>query len=75
MNDKTILSAVAVGVLGMLEGIAMLTGNDGTYFTLIVASIAGIAGYSIGAVHAISNSLCQEDTVGTQSTEKATITT
>jgi len=34
--------------LTALEALAMLTGNDGMLFSLVVAAVAGLAGYEIG---------------------------
>lgn len=53
MNDKTFLSGVAIIGLVVLESIAMLSGNDGAYFTIIAAAVAGIAGYSLGQQESI----------------------
>ena len=47
MEDKTILSLVAILCLTVLEIAAMLTGLDGYIFGVIIAAIAAISGYEI----------------------------
>ena len=44
---KLIIPCLAIIILGILEGIALFKGIDGTIFTGIAALIAGIAGYVI----------------------------
>lgn len=48
MKDKTILGAVAIGAITVLEGIALYKGIDGTVLSTVVAVIAGLAGYTVG---------------------------
>ena len=45
MEDKTALAIVAILVLGMLEAVCILTGNDGQYLLPIAAAIAGLGGF------------------------------
>ena len=47
MQDKTILSCVAIIAIMFLEFGCLLTGIDGVVFSAIVAIIAGIAGYQV----------------------------
>lgn len=48
MEDKTILGIVAIIALLILECWALELKIDGVVFSLVVAIIAGIAGYKIG---------------------------
>lgn len=48
MNDKTIISLVAIICLTILEAVNMAVFNiDGALFGLIIAGICGLAGYEI----------------------------
>jgi len=47
MEDKTILSLFAMGMLTILEVCAMLNGIDGYLFGMVVAAISAISGYEI----------------------------
>lgn len=38
---------MAIGGLVFLESIALIVGIDGTLFTMVIATIAGIAGYEV----------------------------
>lgn len=49
MTDKIIISATAILVIGGLEAIALLKNIDGALFGLVIAAIAGIAGYQVKA--------------------------
>ena len=46
--DKALIKACAIIALAMLESVAIITGIDGAYFLVVVAAIAGLAGYEIG---------------------------
>ncbi len=48
LDDKE-LAAIAIVVLGVLEAIAMFLGVDGAILSLVVAAIAGLAGYELKA--------------------------
>jgi len=47
MEDKSWISCLAIIALTMLESVALLKGLDGALFGLIVAAVAGLAGYEI----------------------------
>ena len=47
MNDKTAIKITAIGAIAFLEGIALLKGIDGVILSMVIATISGIAGYSI----------------------------
>jgi hypothetical protein len=44
-NWKVII--VAIGCMTLLEGFALHKGIDGTLFSLVIAAIAGLAGYTL----------------------------
>jgi hypothetical protein len=46
LSDKE-LSAVGIICLTVLEGLAMILGIDGAMLALVIAVIAGIAGFNI----------------------------
>ena len=48
ISDKTILGAVAILGITILDSVALLNGIDGTVLSLSIAGIAGIGGYEIG---------------------------
>jgi len=48
LSDKTILGAVAILGITILDSVALLNGIDGTVLSLSIAGIAGIGGYEIG---------------------------
>ena len=48
ISDKTILGAVAILGITILDSIALMNGIDGTVLSLSIAGIAGIGGYEIG---------------------------
>lgn len=37
----------AIGAIMILEGIALFTGHNGTMYTISIAAIAGLGGYSV----------------------------
>lgn len=47
MKDGTRVECLAILALMVMEVVAMLKGIDGVMFSLVVASIAGIAGYEL----------------------------
>lgn len=47
MQDSTALKITAIMGLSILEGAAICTGFDGAYFGIVVAAVAGLAGYTI----------------------------
>ena len=47
-EDKTFVKMTAILALAILESTALLVGLDGQIFTVVVAAIAGLAGYEIG---------------------------
>jgi len=46
----TYIREVAIGGLVILEAIALHEGIDGTLFSVVIALIAGLAGYSVRVV-------------------------
>jgi len=50
MEDKTIMTIVAMILIAILESVAMMKGIDGYLFGVVVAVISGLAGYKIKAV-------------------------
>lgn len=48
MKDKTKLKVWGITMLAGLETVALATGLDGSLFGLVVAGIAGLAGYELG---------------------------
>lgn len=49
MKDETAISITAIGALTILECVALYLKIDGAILSLVVAAIAGIAGYKIKA--------------------------
>lgn len=47
---QLIIVVVAILVIGSLEAIALSRGLDGTYFALVIAAIAGLAGYKLPGI-------------------------
>jgi len=47
MKDHTVLTIFAMAMLTILELYALYKGIDGQIFSLVVAVIAGLAGYKI----------------------------
>jgi len=47
MQDKTIKTICAIFGIVILDGIALLSGIDGTLFALSIAALAGLAGYTL----------------------------
>lgn len=47
MKDHTILSLVTIGVITIIETIALLKGIDGAILMISFSLIGGIAGYEI----------------------------
>jgi len=45
--QKLVTGLVAMGCLTALEMTALITGLDGQLFTVVIAAIAGIGGYTI----------------------------
>jgi len=54
VDNKTFLAGMGILGLVILESIAMLTGNDGAYFSIIVTGIGALAGYSLAQQSAIA---------------------
>jgi hypothetical protein len=50
MNDKTVLSIVAIMSLTILEACALMQGINGSLFTLVIFGVGGIAGYEFKAM-------------------------
>jgi len=46
----TYIREVAIGGLVILEAIALQQGIDGTLFSIVIAVIAGLAGYSVRVI-------------------------
>lgn len=53
MIDKNILAIAGIMAITVLESVAMIVQQDGAYFGLIIATIAGLAGYSIAQQESI----------------------
>lgn len=49
MKDETVLAVVGISSLTTLEIAALFTGFDGQAFSIIVAGVAGLAGYALKA--------------------------
>lgn len=47
MEDATMIVLWICTLLAALEGIALIFGLDGAYFSLVVAAIAGVGGYEV----------------------------
>jgi len=47
MEDKNIISIVAMILIALLEIVAMINGIDGYLFSFAVAVISGLAGYKL----------------------------
>jgi hypothetical protein len=47
MNDTTILKSIAMISIALLEVAALAAGLDGALFGLVIAAIAGLAGYEV----------------------------
>jgi len=47
MEDKSIMTIVAMILIAILEVCAMLKGVDGYLFGVVIAVISGLAGYKI----------------------------
>jgi len=50
MEDKTLLSLGAMLCLTVIEALALWMGYNGTILALVLAAIAGLAGYQIKAI-------------------------
>lgn len=48
MEDSTLIKLFALTGLTVIECVALYLGVNGALFSLVVAGIAGIAGYQIG---------------------------
>lgn len=46
MEDKTLITVVAMVCITILESIALLLNIDGTILSMVVAVISGLAGYT-----------------------------
>lgn len=46
-NDKFWLAGLAIIVIALLQVIALIVGVDGAVFGIVIAVIAGLAGYKI----------------------------
>lgn len=49
VKDETIVALSAIGGLVLLECVALYMRLDGQIFSIVIAAIAGIAGYEIKA--------------------------
>ena len=47
MNENTKIVMMAIACLTALEAIALSQGINGTFFSIIVATIAGLAGFQL----------------------------
>lgn len=47
MQDSTAIKIAAIIGLSVLETAAIVCGLDGAYFGIVVAAVAGLAGYTI----------------------------
>ena len=47
MQDNTKIVLMAIGCLTLLEAVALSQGINGTYFSMIVAAVAGLAGFQL----------------------------
>lgn len=47
MNEKTLISVVAISAIVVLESVALLCGVNGALFMGSLALVGGIAGYEI----------------------------
>jgi len=47
VSDKTAIKITAIGAIAFLESIALYKGIDGVILSMVIATISGIAGYSI----------------------------
>lgn len=47
MQDSTAIKIAAIVGLSILEAAAIYSGLDGAYFGIVVAAVAGLAGYTI----------------------------
>ena len=47
LTKEILLGTIAIICLTLLESVNLLTGHNGTIFTIVVAVIAGIAGFVI----------------------------
>jgi hypothetical protein len=45
MKDGANVTIAGIVILGLMESVAIATGQDGAYFGPVVAAIAGLAGY------------------------------
>jgi hypothetical protein len=48
-KNQTLISVVAIVVLGALEALALIKGVDGAIFGIVIAAISGLGGYEIGS--------------------------
>ena len=47
MRDNTKIKITAIGSIALLETLALYKGIDGVLFSMVIAVIAGLAGYQI----------------------------
>ena len=47
MKDNTKIKITAIGSIALLEGLALYKGIDGVLFSMVIAVIAGLAGYQL----------------------------
>jgi len=47
-RNSTLISVVAIVVIGALEALALWRGVDGALFGVVIAAISGLGGYEIG---------------------------
>jgi len=48
MNDKTLITIIAIISIVILEAIALIMGIDGQIFATVISVIAGLGGYTVG---------------------------
>lgn len=47
MKDETIITISAITAIIILEAVALIKGINGALFGLVIAAVAGLAGYEI----------------------------
>ena len=50
MKETSKIKIAAIGSIAFLESIALLKGIDGVLFSMVIAAIAGLAGYQIRGI-------------------------
>ncbi len=49
MKDNTVKALFAMGCLTVIEGVALLMGQDGTLLAAVIAALAGLGGWTAHA--------------------------